>query len=51
MDNESIARFMRTMEASPRFKDVELMITEHYEVSGLGLKKFSISSHAIVPGP
>ena len=46
MDNESIARFMRNLESSSYFKDVELLVTEHYEVSGLGLKKFSISSRA-----
>ena len=50
MDNESIARFMRALEASPRFKEIDLNITEHYEISGLGLKKFSLSSRTVVPG-
>lgn len=38
-----IAQFMRALEASSDFKDVELVLTEQSEVSGVKLKRFELS--------
>ncbi len=42
-DNETIAEFMRRLEASPHYDKVELIVTRKIERGGMGLKSFSIS--------
>jgi len=44
IDHETIARFMQNLEASPYFSGVELVLTEKKEVSGVGMKSFSITT-------
>jgi len=42
IDHETIARFMRDMEASSYFSNVELRLTEGKDVEGVGMKYFSL---------
>lgn len=42
-DNETIAEFMRRLEASPHYEKVELIVTRKIERGGMGLKSFEIS--------
>jgi len=42
IDHETIAVFMKTLEASPYFHGVELQLTEKKDVGGVPMKSFSI---------
>jgi type IV pilus assembly protein PilN len=42
IDNETIAAFMKQLEATRSFKTVELVQTEQKEVEGIGMKHFSL---------
>lgn len=41
-DEELIAEFMRSIERSPDFSGVELVVSEQVEISGMKLKKFDL---------
>jgi len=49
LDNEVVATFMKALEDSPYFQDVELRSTELAERDGLKLNKFEI--HAMLKNP
>jgi len=49
LDNEVVATFMKALEDSPYFQDVELRSTELAEKDGLKLNKFEI--HAMLKNP
>jgi type IV pilus assembly protein PilN len=42
-NEELIAEFMRSIQASDEFGDVELLVSEQQEISGVKLKKFDIT--------
>ena len=42
-DNETIAEFMRRLEASPHFERVELVVTRKVERAGYNLKSFGLT--------
>lgn len=42
-DNETIAKFMESLESSPHFERVELLLTRKIERAGLSLKSFDIT--------
>jgi type IV pilus assembly protein PilN len=42
IDHETIATFMKALEQSPFFSNVELLLTEKKEVGGVAMKSFSI---------
>ena len=42
VDNETIANFMKDLEPSRFFRNVELRLTEKKEVEGVGMKYFSL---------
>lgn len=49
LNEETVARFMRELEASPYYKQVDLKVTEQTKKSGLKLQKFDISCRAETP--
>ena len=49
IDNETIARFMLDMEHSDSFSNIELGVTEQKEVSGVGMKSFSMVATSTPP--
>jgi len=49
LDNEVVATFMKALEDSPYFQDVELRSTELAERDGLKLNKFEV--HAMLKNP
>jgi type IV pilus assembly protein PilN len=42
IDHETIATFMKALDVSPFFSNVELLLTEKKEVGGVAMKSFSI---------
>jgi len=50
IDHETIATFMKALEHSPFFSNVELLLTEKKEVGGVAMKSFSIVTLADPPG-
>jgi type IV pilus assembly protein PilN len=42
IDNETIAAFMKKLERTHSFRNVELVLTEKKEVEGVGMKHFSL---------
>lgn len=42
IDNETIANFMKDLERSESFRNIELLLTEQKTVEGVGMKHFSI---------
>jgi type IV pilus assembly protein PilN len=42
IDHETIATFMKVLESSPFFSNVELLVTEKKQVGGVAMKSFSI---------
>lgn len=52
LNEATVARFMRDLEASPYYRQVELKVTEQAIQSGMKLQKFDISCYAETPtGP
>ncbi len=49
LDNETIADFMRSLESSPYFQDIDLITSELKIVEGVRLKHFTIKSGVTVP--
>ena len=49
LNEETVARFMRELEASPHYKQVVLRVTEQTKKSGLKLQKFDISCRVETP--
>jgi type IV pilus assembly protein PilN len=50
IDHETIATFMKALEASPFFSNVELLLTEKKDVGGVAMKSFSLVTHTDSPG-
>ncbi|OEU64425.1 MAG: hypothetical protein BA870_00355 [Desulfuromonadales bacterium C00003094] len=46
LNEETVARFMRDLEASPYYQQIELKVTEQTKQGGLKLQKFDISCRA-----
>lgn len=42
IDNETIANFMKDLERSESFRNIELLLTEQKTVEGVGMKHFSL---------
>jgi len=42
IDNETIANFMKDLESSQSFRNIELLLTEQKTVEGVGMKHFSL---------
>lgn len=42
IDNETIANFMKDLERSEAFRNIELLLTEQKTVEGVGMKHFSL---------
>jgi len=42
IDNETIANFMKDLERSESFRNIELLLTEQKTVGGVGMKHFSL---------
>lgn len=49
IDNQTIARFMTLMEASPLFNGVRLEVTKQVTRGGANLKSFSIKANIVYP--
>jgi type IV pilus assembly protein PilN len=49
LDNETIADFMRSLESSPYFQDVDLITSELKIVENVRLKHFTIKSGVTIP--
>jgi type IV pilus assembly protein PilN len=47
LDDETVANFMTNLRKSKLFKSVDLIVTEHIEVSKIPLKKFILSCEII----
>lgn len=50
-NEELIAEFMRSIQASQEFGDVELLVSEQQEISGVKLKKFDLTCNIKVNVP
>lgn len=50
-NEELIAEFMRSIQASQEFGDVELLVSEQQEISGVKLKKFELTCNIKVSKP
>lgn len=50
-NEELIAEFMRSIQASQEFGDVELLVSEQQEISGVKLKKFDLTCNIKVSAP
>ncbi len=49
IDDETIAKFMKDLERSQSFSNVELGMTEHKDVEGLGIRHFSLVTSFVAP--
>lgn len=49
LNEETVARFMRDLEASPYYQQVELQVTEQTQQGGLKLQRFDISCRTETP--
>jgi len=50
-DNErSVARFMRNLDASPYYRNIELSVTQQTNIAGLKMQKFSLKCQTESPG-
>ena len=49
IDNQTIARFMTRLQASPRFSGVRLEVTRQVTRAGVNLKSFSIRASVVYP--
>jgi len=49
LNEATVARFMRDLEASPYYRQVELRVTEQTKQSGMKLQKFDIACRAETP--
>jgi len=49
LNEETVAKFMRDLEASPYYRQVELKVTEQTSKDGLKLQKFDISCRTETP--
>jgi len=48
-NEETVARFMRSLESSPYYKNIQLKVTEQVRQGGLKLQKFSLSANKETP--
>lgn len=49
IDNQTIARFMTSLQTSPRFTGVRLEVTRQVNRGGVNLKSFSINASVVYP--
>ncbi len=49
IDDETIAKFMKDLERSDSFRNVELGMTQHQDIEGLGIRHFSLNTSFIAP--